>query len=223
MRTGVAGQGYAQPLGDMKRHVRSIVILVLIGAAANIATCLAIVACARPGLASLSSAPFLAVMHARVRPYSSSGFIKYESFNDGVFGLSRLGTVLDNGSLYQSGDERIVVRLEIGWPFRCLYGVAAVENGEWASESWLVELPARRTVFGYAWAPELPLRPIWPGWIVNTVLYATILWPLIGGLLALRGLFRVTRGQCPTCGYPIGESAVCTECGGPLPANCGVA
>lgn len=197
----------------MTRHVRSVVILVLIGAAANIATCFAIVACARPGLASLSSAPFLATWHAQVRPYSSSGFIEYKSFNDAGFGLSRLGTVLDNGSLYQSGDERIVVRLEIGWPFRCLYGVVAGENGEWASESWLVELPARRTVFGYARAPELPLRPIWPGWIVNTVLYAAILWLLIGGLSVLRGLFRVTRGQCPSCGYPTGESVVCTECG----------
>lgn len=207
----------------MTRHVRPVMILILIGAAANTATCSAIVACARPGFASLSSAPALAVLHARVRPYSSTGFIEYESFNDGGFGLSRLGTVLDNGSLYQSGDERIVVRLKIGWPFRCLYGVASGKNGEWAKESWLVKLPARRTVFGTAWAPELPLRPIWPGWIFNMIFFAAILWLLIGGLFVLRGHFRVTRGQCPSCGYAIGESPVCTECGRWLTARTCVA
>ena len=203
----------------MRRWLINLAILMLIGAAVNIAMCVAIVECARPSVASLSSAPASAVMHARVRPYDSSGFIRYESFNDGDFGLSRLGTVLDNGSLYQSGDERIVVRLEIGWPFRCLYGVAAVMNGEWAYESWLVQLPARHTVLGYSYAPELPLRPIWPGFAVNTISYAAILWLLIQGPFALKRLIRRRRGLCPKCAYPMGASDTCSECGKPLPGR----
>ncbi len=58
----------------------------------------------------------------------------------------------------------------------------------------------------------LPLRPIWPGFAVNTLFYAAILWLLIYGA-ALRRFLRVRRGLCPKCAYPMGESVVCTECG----------
>ena len=63
----------------------------------------------------------------------------------------------------------------------------------------------------------LPLRPIWPGFAINTAFYATLLWLLIPGPFALRRLIRHKRGQCPACGYPAGESAVCSECGAELP------
>ena len=63
----------------------------------------------------------------------------------------------------------------------------------------------------------LPVQPIWPGFAVNTLLYATLLWLLIPGPFALRRLLRVRRGLCPECAYPIGESSVCTECGRLLP------
>ena len=55
----------------------------------------------------------------------------------------------------------------------------------------------------------LPLRPIWSGFIVNTLVYAA----LISGAFVLRRFLRVRRGLCPKCAYPMGESAVCTECG----------
>ncbi len=61
--------------------------------------------------------------------------------------------------------------------------------------------------------PELPLRPIWPGFAINTLFYATLLWLLIPGPFALRRFIRRKRGQCPACGYPAGESAICSECG----------
>ncbi len=59
----------------------------------------------------------------------------------------------------------------------------------------------------------LPLGPIWPGFAVNTLFYAAVLWLLIPGPFALRRLIRRQRGLCPKCGYPMGESSVCTECG----------
>ncbi len=58
-----------------------------------------------------------------------------------------------------------------------------------------------------------PALPIWPAFIANTLFYATILWLLIPGPFALRRFLRVRRGVCPKCAYPMGESAVCTECG----------
>ncbi len=63
----------------------------------------------------------------------------------------------------------------------------------------------------------LPLRPAGPDFAFNTLFYAVLLWLLIPGPFALRRLIRRRRGLCPKCAYPMGESAVCTECGRELP------
>ncbi len=62
-----------------------------------------------------------------------------------------------------------------------------------------------------------PLRPLLPGFVFNTLFYAGILWLLLPGPFVLRRFLRVRRGLCPKCAYPMGESAVCTECGCELP------
>ena len=73
------------------------------------------------------------------------------------------------------------------------------------------------------WSPSrsfpraLPLRPIWSGFAVNTVLYAAILWLLIPGTFVLRRVIWLKRGLCSACGYPMGEAGVCSECGKALP------
>ena len=64
---------------------------------------------------------------------------------------------------------------------------------------------------------RLPHYPIWPGFPINTLFYAALLWLLIPGPFVLRRFLRVRHGLCPKCAYPIGESAVCTECGRELP------
>ncbi len=58
---------------------------------------------------------------------------------------------------------------------------------------------------------HLPLNLVWPGFAINTLFYAAILWLLIPGPFALRRFLRLRRGLCPKCAYPMGESAVCTE------------
>ncbi len=68
----------------------------------------------------------------------------------------------------------------------------------------------------------LPLLPMWPGFAVNTAFYAVVLWLLIPGPFVLRRFIRIRRGLCPKCTYPMGESAVCTECGRELPKRAGV-
>ena len=65
----------------------------------------------------------------------------------------------------------------------------------------------------------LPLLPIWPGFAVNTLFYAVVLWLLIPGPFVLRRFIRVQRGRCVKCGYPMGESGVCSECGKALPGR----
>jgi hypothetical protein len=69
----------------------------------------------------------------------------------------------------------------------------------------------------YSQLPRLlPLRPIWPGFAINTLFYAAILWLLFAAPFALRRMRRIKRGLCPACAYPVGTSAVCTECGEPV-------
>src|SRR5262245_36915851 len=53
----------------------------------------------------------------------------------------------------------------------------------------------------------LPLMPLWPGFAINTVFYAAILWLLFAFPFALRRRRRIKRGLCPACAYPVGDSA----------------
>ncbi len=62
----------------------------------------------------------------------------------------------------------------------------------------------------------LLLLPIWPGFVINTMFYAAMLWGgwlLFAAPFALRKRRRIKRGLCPKCAYPVGASEVCTECG----------
>jgi hypothetical protein len=63
----------------------------------------------------------------------------------------------------------------------------------------------------------LPLHPIWPGFAINTLFYAAVLWVLFSAPFALRKWRRIRRGLCPKCGYDLrnrpSDSAVCPECG----------
>ncbi len=66
------------------------------------------------------------------------------------------------------------------------------------------------------YAPRiLPLRPIWPGFAINTAFYAATLWLPIRGPFALRRHIRRKRGLCVACGYDLRGNllAGCPECG----------
>jgi len=60
---------------------------------------------------------------------------------------------------------------------------------------------------------HLPFVPVWPGFAINTIIYATILCVLFFAPGVLRRTIRRKRGLCPACAYPIGSNPVCTECG----------
>ncbi len=66
----------------------------------------------------------------------------------------------------------------------------------------------------------LPLQPIWPGFAINTIFYAVMLWVLMLGPVTARRIIRCKRGHCIKCGYDLrghsgGGSDVCPECGAP--------
>ena len=61
----------------------------------------------------------------------------------------------------------------------------------------------------------LPLHPIWPGFAINTVFYAALLWIVILGPGTARRVIRRKQGRCINCGYDLrgAEHEVCPECG----------
>lgn len=60
----------------------------------------------------------------------------------------------------------------------------------------------------------------WTGLLVSAALHGTVAW--VGAALAYRAAaraaryFRLDPSMCQLCGYPRGNSAVCSECGTPL-------
>jgi hypothetical protein len=63
------------------------------------------------------------------------------------------------------------------------------------------------------WANPIPLRPIWWGFLLNTLLYGAVCSTLLGGLFTVRRWRRVRRGLCLKCGYPVRGLKKCPECG----------
>jgi len=111
-----------------------------------------------------------------------------------------------------------------GWPafslryYGPIYLVGAESSGVY-DESQMTgyfhpTLPWKMVMRGYR--SEFPCRPIWPGFAINTVLYAVILWLLALGPVTARRMIRRRRGRCIRCGYNLrghSEDDVCPECG----------
>jgi hypothetical protein len=71
----------------------------------------------------------------------------------------------------------------------------------------------------------MPTKFLWPGFAINTIFYAAMLWVLCFATAKIRR-FIIVRGRirghrCPACGYQIapggGIGPVCSECGEALP------
>lgn len=127
---------------------------------------------------------------------------------------------------WASDSAENISEVRAGWPLRCLAGFNNAEVTIKSGDIWLnmfrtgsggyidaIELPPFiGAAFGAAWR-GLPLRPIWPGFIINTIFYALLLWLLFAIPFAVRRMLRRRRGVCERCAYPVGVSPVCTECG----------
>lgn len=111
-----------------------------------------------------------------------------------------------------------------GWPNLAIWGGFSIENrngsavpkaGERTLVTWgIAQGPAVGPAEGVR---TLSFGLIWPGFLRNTIFYATLLWLLIVMPSAWRRTIRTRRGLCPKCAYPAGASDLCCECGEPLP------
>jgi len=108
-----------------------------------------------------------------------------------------------------------------GWPNRCFRG----SDFAFISGTGILE-PKARTGLSFAywhgyWNP-IPLKPLWPGLLLNTLCFGTagaILLPLPGAAVrTLRHRIRRRRNLCEHCAYPRPAGAsTCPECGRDLP------
>ena len=57
------------------------------------------------------------------------------------------------------------------------------------------------------------------GFSINTLFCAAFLWTLLCGPSMVMRHYRIRRGLCPKCAYPMGGTELCTECGKPLPGR----
>jgi len=60
------------------------------------------------------------------------------------------------------------------------------------------------------------IQPLWTGAVLNSVIYALVLWWVwraLAALCALPRVLRARRGACRACGHPLAGLARCPECG----------
>ncbi len=107
-------------------------------------------------------------------------------------------------------------RIHAGWPTLCMQATSA-PIGPGAFRPAIRLLRSLPRAPGVREARYFPLEPKPLLFVTNTACYGAVLWALLGGPFALRRFLRLRRGLCPKCAYPMGESAVCTECGRALP------
>lgn len=106
-----------------------------------------------------------------------------------------------------------------GWPLPSLMSTyAGSPRGGWQlTEALPTPLPDHASISTWPTMQRcLPLRPVWPAFIVDTLAFALPVAALMMTSRSNRRWRRARAGRCPTCGYPAGPSAVCTECGSDL-------
>lgn len=106
-----------------------------------------------------------------------------------------------------------------GWPSPCLWRALVEVDGSSTKTprwTWNIDgLQAESSWNGILEPLQLPLRPIWPGLLVNTAFYAA-LWSLpLSALPLLKHRRRKRRGHCPRCNYDLKGALAqgCPECG----------
>ena len=157
--------------------------------------------------------------------YSSSSWEdRFASFNPSAY--SKRGTGPSGKVFYET---RIVPQelsrdYQYGFPFRAMTIVsgdgssglpwddAELKAGKVAADGG-IDVPP--------WLParfqdrKLPLRPMWPGFLYSTLMYGAFAWVLLFMPGVMRKRLRARRGLCLECAYPLGDFAICPECGKP--------
>lgn len=105
-----------------------------------------------------------------------------------------------------------------GWPMKGFWcephrTIGSTNRRELLSQGGFIKIPLS------SWQGKfprvLPTRIIWPGFAINTIFYAVIVWLLWSSPFAARRMIRRKRGRCIKCGYNLRGDYLtgCPECG----------
>jgi hypothetical protein len=130
----------------------------------------------------------------------------------------------------QSGTTIAMQVERVGLPLRAVMSTQILDGrtlGKPGCYSEVLTLPTWRTGLRPSWRKNrrigdhfysciLGVRPVWPGFALDTLLYGALAWGLWRAPLAIRRGLRRRAGRCVKCGYdlratPIGSR--CPECG----------
>jgi hypothetical protein len=112
-----------------------------------------------------------------------------------------------------------------GWPLPALRGRVAPELFTTVQQTQfrdgMLRLPNPKLKIPIGDGPPLtghfiPLIPLWPGFLIDTLFYSAAWWSTLAALSALRRTMRRRRNHCPHCNYDLHATPrdkPCPECG----------
>jgi hypothetical protein len=118
--------------------------------------------------------------------------------------------------------EHITYMMEAGWPLLAVSSDRRLAEYAAPTVPWRFYSLSKGFGMPLSWQYVhdcLPVQPLWPGFALDTVLYAAAWWALLFTPLPLyragRRRFRVSGGMCGGCGYSLAGSpgGACPECG----------
>lgn len=110
-----------------------------------------------------------------------------------------------------------------GWPFRAFTNRSAIcqQNGRLKARvnRGAITLPQGWVSIVQGRGRDLPFYPVFPGILLNTLIYGAPVYLMLLSLAGVRRVYRWKRGKCLRCGYALkGVTAQrCPECGNPKP------
>ncbi len=196
----------------MRRWLFSVVVCSIFGAITNVAVAwgCALWSPFRPPV-PLQSDAFVSKLRTRLFDPVEPGCWGGNSFV-GFGTRCQVAIGYDKARQGREGTVGLLWSHEAGFPMLCLYGAEAGCFLPWTElydQVWLVDPPS-----DLGQGRHLPIQPTWPGFAVNTLFYAGLLW-LPFAPRVLRPYVRRRCGRCLNCGYDLrGDLAQgCPECG----------
>ncbi len=212
----------------MKRCLFKLVLFLVLGAIVNVAVAWGFAAWSAP--ANVESPEFTSrkIAEDEIEGVTRLRVFGHTRVHHGMFSQlivdGTMGHVLATAWIVP-GDNYSETRA--GWPLRTLRcrNLAEIDMGGRMSitisantanpiEGGIVLSPFPTGSPAQSWR-ALPYQPIWTGVVVNTILYAPLVWILTVSFLKMRRVIRRKRGLCVKCAYDLrGDfSAGCPECG----------
>lgn len=152
--------------------------------------------------------------------------IRRDLVSEAIWVGSTLGLTMDGRRQWT------VVHISTGWPMHSLtwwdsHSQSPPSNAPWFKRAWLMGIdvglkapPAPASGWGRASVqPRLPIRPIWQGFLINTLLYACLGYASLWTYRMLLRRHRAKRSLCMACGYSVVGLSICSECGTPSPSR----